>query len=361
MSGFVLLALLAPAAEPEFAGKPLSAWAKQLKEDDTPRRRRAAALALGQIGTSHPESLTVVLPALGTAVRQDASPDVRRQAVAGIAQQKPDDSTAAVPDLTEGLRAEKDAGVRLELATALGRFGPAAAPALTPLTDCLPDADAKLRAAAASALGRIGAEASAAAPALLARLTDTDSAVKREAVAAVSRVRPAEPAPVAAALVQLLATADLTLRRAVLESLGRLADPGADTVTAVAGELAHADADVRVTAVQTLSRFGPAARPVADRLTTAFKSDSTTRVREAAARSLATTWQAEPMKVFGPFIDRLSSDSAVEVRVAIADLLGGFGPAAVQAAPALRRARSDSDPRVRLAATEALRRVEPKS
>ena len=358
MSLVVLLALAV--AEPEFAGKPLSAWAKQLKEDDTPRRRRAAAMALGQIGTSNPESLTLVLPALGTAARQDASPDVRRQAVAGIAQQKPDDSTAAVPDLTESLRAEKDAAVRLELATSLGRFGPAAAAAVTTLTDCLPDADAKLRAAAASALGRIGADASTAAPALLARLADPDPAVKREAVAAVSRVKPAEPAPVAAALVKLLATADPRLRREVLESLGWLADPRADTVTAVAGELARADADVRVTAAQTLGRFGPASRPVVDRLTTAFQSDPSAKVREATARTLATSWQAEPAKVLSLFIDRLSADPAVEVRVAIADLLGGFGSAAISAAPALRRARSDSDPGVRLAATEALRRVEPK-
>ena len=185
MSAVFLAVLLAPAAEPEFAGRPLSAWAKQLKDDDTPRRRRAAALALGQLGAANPETLPVVLAALGKAARADASSDVRRQAVAGVAQQKPDDSTAAVDDLTEAVRVEKDAAVRLELATALGRFGPAAAPAVKPLADCLPDADPKLRAAAAAALGRIGADASAAAPALLARLTDADPGVKREAVTAV--------------------------------------------------------------------------------------------------------------------------------------------------------------------------------
>lgn len=358
MSLVVLLAALT--AEPEFAGKPLSVWAKQLKEDDTPRRRRAAAMALGQIGTRHPESLTAVLPALGTAARHDASPDVRRQAVAGIAQQKPDDSIAAVPELTECLRAEKDNGVKLELATALGRFGPAAAPAVTPLANCLPDPDAKLRAAAAASLGRIGPEASATAPALLTRLTDPDAAVQRESVAAVSRIKPAEPAVVAVALVKLLQSADAPLRRELLESLGRLADPATATVNAVAGELTHTDVEVRLTAVQTLARFGPAGRPATEQLTTAFQSDAAAKVREASARSLAAIWKTDPAKIIGGLAERLPTEQAVEVRVAIAELLGGFGPAAAGAATALRRARGDSDPRVRLVATEALQRVEAK-
>ncbi len=360
MSAVLFAALLAPAAEPEFAGRPLSAWATQLKEDDTPRRRRAAALALGQLGAANPETLPVVLAALGKAARTDASPDVRRQAVASVAQQKPDDSTAAVDDLTEALRAEKQPAVRLELATALGRFGPAAATAVKPLADCLPDPDAKLRTAAAAALGRIGPDASAAAPALLARLADTDPGVKREAVAAVSRVKPAEPSTVAAALVKLLGPADATLRREVLESLGRLGDHGTATVTAVGTELGHADVEVRLAAAQTLNRFGPAATAASDRLTTAFRSDGSPRLREAAARTLVAVWKSEPGTAITALADRLPLDPAVEVRVTIAELLGGYGATAGPALPALRRARSDADPRVRQAATEAIRRVEPK-
>jgi HEAT repeat protein len=360
MTAVFLAVLLSLSAEPEFAGRPLSAWTKQLKEDDTPRRRRAAALALGQIGANNPETLSVVLAALGKAARADGSPEVRRQAVTAVAQQKPDDSVAAVEDFTEALRAEKDGSVRLELATALGRFGPAAAPAVKPLSACLPDADPKLRVAAVVALGRIGVEASSAAPDLLARLSDADPAVAREAAAAVSRVKPADPAAAAAALVTLLNKADGPLRREVLESLGRLEDRGAPTVAAVAAELAHTDTDVRLAAAQTLARFGPAALMSHGRLTDALRQDASPKVREAVARAVVSVCRAEPATAVRTLADRVTADPSVEVRVTIAELLGGYAAVAAAALPELRRARTDPDPRVRQAATEAVRRVETK-
>lgn len=360
MTAILVAIVFAPAGEPEFAGRPLSAWVKQLKEDDTPRRRRAAAIALGQLGINNPETLPVVLASLGKAARNDGSPEVRRQAVSEIAQQKSDESTAAVEDLTEALRVEKVPAVRLELAIALGRFGAAAAPAVKPLTDCLPDADPKLRAEAAGALGRVGPAAAAATPVLLIQLNDQDPTAQREAVAAISRVKPTDTASVALALVKILSTTSPTLRRDLLESLGRLGDHGTPTLTAISDNVTHGNLDVRLAAINALSRFGVPAASAGGRLTTAFRTDTHARLRESAARALVSVWRAEPTKAINSLADRLPDDPSVEVRVTIVELLSGFGPVASSALPALRRARTDPDPRVRSAANEAIRRIEPK-
>jgi len=53
------------------------------------------------------------------------------------------------------------------------------------------------------------------------------------------------------------------------------------------------------------------------------------------------------------------SDPDPAVRQTAADLLGRFGPAAVAAVPALRRALDDSDAEVRRAATDALLSIQP--
>ena len=55
------------AEEPSFGGRKLSEWQTMLKEDPTPRKRRAAVVALGQIGADNREVIPVVLVAIGCA------------------------------------------------------------------------------------------------------------------------------------------------------------------------------------------------------------------------------------------------------------------------------------------------------
>ena len=106
------LAGTARADEPTFNGRKLSEWLTVLKEDETPRKRRAAVVALGQIATGHRDSVGTVVAAVGRALRTDASPAVREQAAIVLGQMRPEETAAALTDLAESLRVEKESAVR---------------------------------------------------------------------------------------------------------------------------------------------------------------------------------------------------------------------------------------------------------
>src|SRR5579883_2616230 len=144
-------AAAAAADDPAFNGRTMSQWMTMLRDDGLPRKRRAAAIALGQIAAEHPEKETLerVLPALARAIRSDANPAVRAQ-LAGVLGRQPAEYTPLfLADLAEVMRVEKDGTARREMATALGRFGRQARAAVVPLTDVLKDPAAPTRAAAA--------------------------------------------------------------------------------------------------------------------------------------------------------------------------------------------------------------------
>jgi HEAT repeat protein len=82
---------------------------------------------------------------------------------------------------------DTDPDVRVNLAVALAKIGPAA---VEPLVAALKDSLPERRAGAAQALGQIGAGAKAALPSLLDALDDTDRDVRRQASFAVSRIVP---------------------------------------------------------------------------------------------------------------------------------------------------------------------------
>jgi HEAT repeat protein len=109
--------------EPIVAGRPLSAWVKELKGKD-PGERRSAALFLGSKG-----------------------------------------NTFAVPHLIPLLK-DSDIEVRDAAARALGRIGPEGKAAIGPLIEALKDSDDEVKAAAAEALEQYRYAARAAVPAL---------------------------------------------------------------------------------------------------------------------------------------------------------------------------------------------------
>jgi hypothetical protein len=87
------------------------------------------------------------------------------------------------------LLAASDAAERRRAATALGKLGAAASPAVPALAEALSDEDAMVRRAAAQALGEIGPEASIAAPALTGALQDPDAGVREDAALALVAIR----------------------------------------------------------------------------------------------------------------------------------------------------------------------------
>lgn len=380
--GVLLLSvgMTSAADDPAFNGRKMSEWLTMLKEDALPRKRRAAALALGQIAADNPDTLPTVLPAVAKALRNDANPTVRAQAVAVLAQQPVEKAGLFLLDVTESLRIEKESDVRREIAVLLGRIGRFAHTAVQPLSDVLKDPSPATRAAATDALGRIGKEARAAAPALVPLTKDADRGVRAAAAFALGRIDPDDPEAAAGALVSLLATErgregptvarsavgsaavwggrDSEVVTTAVVSLGLLGEKSSEVVNAVADRLADADPDVRQQTALALGKFGGAARGAAAALTKAFRGDTDKLVRVYALHALGTGFAGEPQSLLPILTGRIMSDPDYEVRVAIADELGALGPAGKPAVPALREAQRDPQLKVREAATIALRKIQ---
>jgi HEAT repeat protein len=357
-----------PADDPEFNGRKMSAWLSMLQEDKLPRKRRAAVVALSQIVAT--SSLTVqdqdtIYTLIGKVMRNDTSEGVREQAANVLGQLKPDSVNAvkAAEDMVEALRAEKDLAVRRELIAGVIRFGKLAKDAVRPLTLLLKDADPATRALAADALGRFSGDAKDAIGDLLPLLKDADKSVNLAAVFAIGRVQPDDTAPAAAALIEVFKTAsEMDMRREALVALGLLADHSADTLKTLTAVLADEKEapELRRTAIVALSRFGPAVRPAEADLKAAMTKDKDKLVRLNAVRALVYGYGDQKKDLIPFLVDRLKpeAESDFEVRVAVAEELGGMGADGKPAVPALRSAQRDPQIKVRDAATAAIKAIE---
>lgn len=381
-----VIALTAPAGaadEPAFNGRKMSDWLTMLREDSLPRKRRAAATALGQIVAEHPdkEVLDRVLPALARSLRSDANPGVRAQAAGVLGRQPTESAPLFLADLAEVIRVERDGAARREMAVALGRFGRLSRPAVVPLADTLKDPAAPTRAAAAIALGRIGPDARQAAPALVPLVNDPDRSVRYAAVFALGRIDPEDPEPVSAALTAALAAergreGPLAAASAVGSSavwaerrdeefavefaisLGLLGDRSPEVVQALAEQFADPSAEVRRQAALSLGKFGPAARAAAGPLTAVFQADCDKLARIYSLHTLRSAYGSDAKELIPVLVGRLKTDPEFEVRVAIADELGSLGPSGAPAIPTLRDAQRDPQVKVREAALAAIRRIQ---
>ncbi len=347
------------ADEPTFNDRPLSAWLTMLKEDPTPRKRRAAVVALGEIAAANKSEFVTALSAVGRALQNDASPLVRQQAAAVIGQQKVDDAAVVLSDLTTAVRVEKEPSVRREVAVTLGRFGKLAKQAVPALTDALGDKDDAVKAAAAEALGRVGPEARTAVPELLKLAGAADKPLRLAVTFALGRTDADDKLPVAVALVETLKTATgVESRREAITSLGLLGESQGGVVAALALQLADPDAEHRVLTVGALGKLGPAVRGVEAELLALFRTDPDKGVRRVSIRALCQGLATEAGRLIPALTERLQADPDFEVRVAIAQELGGLGENGKAAIPALRAAQRDPQIRVREAAAGALKQIE---
>ncbi len=374
---FLALALcIAVADDGTFNGLKTAEWIAMSKDDPIPRKRKAAVIALGQLVTE--KSRDKVLTAVARAMRSDSQASVRLQAILVLGQQPAEFLAAYIPDLTEGLRDEKDAQVKREQAVALGRLGKAAQAAVLPLIDAL-SGDAKVKVAAAEALGRIGSGANASAPALLPLVNDPDRAVRNAAVFALGRVDPADPDAVVAALVKLLA--DLKVKHAKLVPSAALTGGGVanaresdlvaaavvsisllgvktnEVVRALAEQVGDPDAEVRLQTVLALGKLTVAARAAEAELKVAARRDSATVVRVYAIHALAAANALEPEPLISFLGECLKADPEPDVRIAIVQELGGMGAKGTAGLGILREAQRDTQVKVREAAKVAIRRI----
>jgi HEAT repeat protein len=348
-----------------FNGRRVSEWILMLKEDQTARKRKAAAIALGQIVSENKTNADVVkavLPALAKAVRSDPSPSVRGQAANIIGQQDADTGSQYVSDLAECVRTEKDPAAKIECAQALGRFGAKSRGAVIALTNALKDSDAAVKAAVADALGRIGPDSKAAAPDLIPLVKDTDKTVRRAAVFALGRIEPEDPSPVSVAFVELLKVdKDKDVRLETVVSIGLLGDRSDESVKALAKTMADPEAEIRKASAMAVAKLGKVARLADKELRKLATSDKDKETRMDAIHALGVAFAAEPAELIPFLSNRLKDDVDFEVRIAIADELGGMGAAAKDAIPALRLAQKDQQIKVRAAAAAAIKQIEKAS
>lgn len=370
----VLLVFAAPVRaadeEPTAGGKKLSEWTAMLRESENGRLRKAAVASLGQIAgenTQDSKLMKDIVTAVAKAMRNDSSAGVRAEAARAISRVASDllkdsksDVGSVVVDLAEGIRTEKDVEVRYEQALALERFGEKAKAAVESLSVALTDADPKVKAAVATTLGRIGKDAKRAADDLLPLVKSDDAEVRKAVVFALGRVEPDDVGKVSEAIIKFTTDKDEQTRKEAISSLCLLKDKSPDTVKAVAVGLKDESVEVRRLAAAGLSKFERAAREAEAELLAAFKKAGEDKLVKAyALHSLCLGMKDDPSKLLPELIARLDPtvEKDADVRIAICDEIGDFGPDAQSAVPQLRVAEKDPEGKVREAAKFAIKKV----
>lgn len=359
--------------EPELDGKTLTQWMAMLRESENGRLRKAAVSSLGQIAGEHSEKSKVVkdiVTAVAKAMRNDTSAGVRAEAARAIARVAADlqkdrtaDVASVVVDLGEALRTEKDADVRYAQAVALQLFGTQSKSAVDSLSGALADADPRVKAAAATAIGRIGKDAKRAFEDLLPLVKVDNKEVQRAAVFAIGRVEPDDVGKASEAITKFTSDSDEQTRKEAIASLCLLKDKSPDTVKAVAVGLADKSVEVRRLAAAGLGKFERAAKEAEAELLATFKRAGEDKLVKAyALHSLCIGLRDEPTKILSDMTARLDPtvERDADVRIAICDEIGGMGPDAQSAVPALRAAQKDPEGKVRDAATFAIKKVTAK-
>ncbi len=371
--GLVVAGILLPsqpvaADDPEFNGRKMSEWLDLMQTDKLARKRRASVVALSAIISTNnlsDDDLNMLYKAMGQVMRNDTSEGVRAQAANSLGQIKADSGHAknAADNMVEALRGEKDPSVRRELIAGVVRYAKFAEDAVRPLIALLKDSDPAIRVAAADALGRFAKAAKPAAPELLALLKDPEKSVQKAAVFALGRVEPDDSAAVANALIGVFKeSTDKEMRLESLVALGILSDfsdASRETFVAVLMDPKE-DLTLRRHAMVSLTRFGIAVKPAEAELKKTIKEDKDKLIRLNAVRALVAGYGISKPSLIPFLTERLKPEveSDFEVRVAIAEELGGMGQEGKPAVPALRAAQRDPQIKVREAATAALKTIE---
>jgi len=151
-------------------------------------------------------------------------------------------------------------------------------------TKRLQDRDAQVRKDAASILGRMGARAKEAMPALTKLLQDKDSQVRYAALVALANLGPAAKDAIPA-YAALLRDEEDKIRCAAAGALGKMGPVAKDAIPALVKRLKDDELLVRYTAAWSLGKMGPVARAAVSDLTNLLQ-DEEEPVRQAAKKAL---------------------------------------------------------------------------
>lgn len=348
--GGLAIAGIGRASEPEISGKKASEWVAILETDPVPRKRQAAALALGAIGSKYKPGIS----ALGRALRADKEASVRKRVLQALAEFPKNDLRGILPDLADTLRYDKEPQVREKAAELLGRLGENAKPALEPLIKGLKDDHAGTRAACARTIGMIGVDASSVLPQLVPLLKDPELGVRLDTVVAVGKLS-ADPGAVVGHLVAVLqADRSEQVRREAVKTIAALGEYANDALPTFAKLLASdPSAEVRLQIVQALEDLDDI-QSAAMALRQVAMADPDRAVRNSAIRMLPKALSKDRGALVALLLDRLKQETEAEIRVAILQELAALKPATPAMIEAVESARKDLQLSVREEAVRTL-------
>ena len=148
---------------------------------------------------------------------------------------------------------------------------------------------------------------------------------------------------------------DHAVRYAAIKKLEKYGPESAEALDALSKALSDPSKKVRYRSAKTLSKIGIGAEPAAEAMKEALKgADSETRYY--LVKALANIEDAAVIAV-GELTDILAQDQEARIRLYAAKALGKIGTEARSAIPVLENAKNDSDPKVRKAVSDALKKV----
>lgn len=337
---------------------------------NSPEDSVAAACALAQVGPPAGKAAPLL-------TSYAVAPTSDRNAYCYALRKVDPEGTQAVPMLI-GLLGNQDADIRSGAIHVLGRFGPAAKPAVPLIVKALDD-PATAR-AAARALVFLGPDAKEAVPALVKALGSDYGLVRRDAVWALGRIGP-DARQAAPALVGMFEKdkpplfwsetqflAGLVLGRigdrstaremvAALEGFNSDNHPFAESLAMIGPEavpemvqIKDVDCGLEVIA-DALGRMGPEAREAVPWLIRQLQRKEVTFAKPSLVVALGGIGPAAKEAV--PALAEVLKDTSEFTRREAATALGCIGPEAKAALPALDGLASDADEGVRLIAAAA--------
>jgi HEAT repeat protein len=355
---FVMLAPLGMVrAEDLVGGKTKNDWMKMLRDDESPRKREAAVIALGIIGPK----VTGVKDSLRDALARDKAERVRLKAIEVVQNFEKESLRDFVPTLAELLKGDAVPAVRAAAATALGKAGEYAKGVVPIIVAAFKDKELSVRTAAADSIGRIGFEAKDVVKPLVALLKDPDAGVRLAATFSLGRIGLEATSAIPELMEVLAQDSDANIRKEAARAFGFLGPDAREAVPTLVKALREDKSEsVRQQCALSLAKVGSEVKKAVPGLLEALQKDPDRTVRVYSIHALSNGLGGDLKAHIKPLTDQLLKDPEGEVRLAIVQELGALGPDGKEALPALQRAASDIQVSVRNAAKEAIKKITTK-